>query len=81
MTPREQRGRVLASIGGGGIWIMRGAWGSGILGRSFQTLGTFISGYLYGYDNSYPWLILSGALIILGVAFIALIKEPERAEI
>jgi MFS family permease len=81
MTPREQRGRVLASIGGGGIWLMRGAWGSGILGRSFQTVGTFISGYLYGYDSSYPWLILSGALIVLGVAFIALIKEPERAEI
>jgi len=81
MTPREQRGRVLASIGGGGIWLMRGAWGGGILGRSFQTVGTFISGYLYGYDNSYPWLILSGALIVLGVAFIALIKEPERVEI
>ena len=81
MTPREQRGRVLASIGGGGIWLMRGAWGGGILGRSFQTVGTFISGYLYGYDSSYPWLILSGALIVLGVAFIALIKEPERAEI
>jgi len=81
MTPREQRGRVLASIGGGGIWLMRGAWGGGILGRSFQTVGTFISGYLYGYDSSYPWLILSGALIVLGVAFIALIKEPERVEI
>ena len=81
MTPREQRGRVLASIGGGGIWLMRGAWGGGILGRSFQTVGTFISGYLYGYDSSYPWLILSGALIVLGVAFIALVKEPERAEI
>ena len=81
MTPREQRGRVLASIGGGGIWLMRGAWGGGILGRSFQTVGTFISGYLYGYDSSYPWLILSGALIVLGVAFIVLMKEPERAEI
>jgi len=81
MTPRQQRGRVLASIGGGGIWLMRGAWGSGILGRSFQTIGTFISGYLYSHDNSYPWLVLSGALIALGVAFISLIKEPERAEI
>ena len=46
-----------------------------------RTVGTFISGYLYGYDSSYPWLILSGALVVLGVAFIALIKEPERAEI
>jgi len=31
--------------------------------------------------ESYPWLILSGALIVLGVAFIVLMKEPERAEI
>jgi MFS family permease len=81
MTPREQRGRVLASIGGGGIWLMRGAWGSGILGRSFQTVGTFISGYLYSMDTSYPWLILSGALVVIGVVFIAVIREPERAEI
>lgn len=81
MTPREQRGRVLASIGGGGIWLMRGAWGSGILGRTFQTVGTFISGYLYSMDTSYPWLILSGALLVIGVMFIAVIREPERAEI
>ena len=81
MTPREQRGRVLASIGGGGIWLMRGAWGGGILGRSFQTVGTFISGYLYSYDSGYPWLILSGALTVLGVLFIVLIREPEKAEI
>jgi len=81
MTPRAQRGRVLASIGGGGIWLMRGAWGSGVLGRTTQTLGAFMSGYLYRYDNSLPWLVLSGALLVLGVMFIALVKEPERAEI
>jgi hypothetical protein len=32
---------------GGGIWLMRGAYGSGILGTSMQTVGTFLSGYLY----------------------------------
>ncbi len=81
MTPREQRGRVLASIGGGGIWLMRGAWGSGVLGRSMQTLGTFLSGYIYRYDNSIPWLVLSGALLILGVMFLIFVQEPEKAEI
>jgi MFS family permease len=81
MTPREQRGRVLATIGGGGIWLMRGAWGRGVLGRLTQTLGAFLSGYLYNYDGSLPWLVLSGALLILGIAFIMIVEEPEQAEV
>ena len=81
MTPRKQRGRVLASIGGGGIWLMRGAWGSGVLGRTTQTLGNLASGYIYGRDVSLPWLILSGAPLVLGALFIALVREPEVAEV
>jgi MFS family permease len=54
MTPREQRGRVLASIGGGGVWLMRGAYGSGVLGRAMQTVGSLVSGYVYSYDSSLP---------------------------
>ncbi len=81
IIPRERRGRVLASIGGGGIWLMRGAWGSGVLGRSIQTAGSLLSGYLYGYDSSLPWLVLSGALLVLGAMFVAFVKEPEQAEI
>jgi len=80
MTPREQRGRVLSSIGGGGIWLMRGAWGSGVLGMTMQTMGTFLSGYLYKYDNSLPWIILAAALAVIGVLFILLVIEPEVAE-
>ena len=60
---------------------MRGAWGSGVLGRSIQTLGNFISGYVYGFDSSLPWVLLSVAFLILGVQFIAFVEEPERAEI
>ncbi len=80
MTPRENRGRVLASIGGGGVWLMRGAWGSGVLGMSLQTVGTFLSGYLYQVDPDLPWLVLSGALLVLGVLFVVLVEEPEVAE-
>ncbi|MCW4049241.1 MAG: MFS transporter [Candidatus Bathyarchaeota archaeon] len=81
MTPRDIRGRVLASIGGGGIWLMRGAYGSGVLGKSMQTLGTFLSGYVYRYNNDLPWIILSGALALFGVLFIILVDEPKVAEI
>ncbi len=80
MTPRAMRGRVLSSIGGGGIWLMRGAWGSGILGMTMQTLGTLLSGYLYNYDNRLPWIILGVALSIIGVLFILLVDEPKVAE-
>ncbi len=81
MTPREKRGRVLASIGGGGIWLMRGAWGSGVLGKTMQTLGMLLSGYIYRYNPSYPWYVLSAALLVIGVLFILLVDEPKVAEI
>ena len=81
MTPREKRGRVLASIGGGGIWLMRGAYGSGVLGMAMQTLGTFLSGYVYRYNPSYPWYVLSAALLVIGVLFILLVDESGVAEI
>jgi MFS family permease len=81
MTPRAKRGRVMASIGGGGVWLMRGAYGSGVLGMGMQTMGTFLSGYLYRYDNALPWVILSGALAIIGLLFMVLVEEPKEAEI
>ena len=59
---------------------MRGAWGSGVLGMTMQTIGTFLSGYLYNYDISLPWIILSVALVIIGVLFILLVEEPKVAE-
>ena len=80
MTPREKRGRVLSSIGGGGIWLMRGAWGIGVLGMTMQTIGTFISGYLYKFSNSLPWIILALSLAIIGILFIIFVNEPIRAE-
>jgi len=81
MTPREQRGRVLSSVGGGGIWLMRGAFGSGVLGILMQTIGTFLSGYLYRFNTAMPWMILSGALLVIGVLFLVLVKDPEVAEL
>ena len=81
MTPKEQRGRILASIGGGGVWIMRGAYGSGVLGKSLQTVGMFLSGYLYRYNNALPWQIMSVALFAFGVLFLLLVEEPKVAEV
>jgi MFS family permease len=80
MTPRAIRGRVLSSIGGGGIWLMRGAWGSGVLGMTMQTIGTLLSGYIYNYSNELPWIILGVALSVIGVLFMILVEEPTVAE-
>lgn len=80
MTPRAMRGRVLSSIGGGGIWLMRGAWGSGVLGMTMQTIGTLLSGYIYNYNNGLPWIILAVALSVIGLLFILLVDEPKVAE-
>ena len=81
MTPRAKRGRIMASIGGGGVWFMRGAWGSGVLGIGLQTMGTFLSGYLYRHDPALPWMVLSGALAVIGLLFILAVEEPKEAEV
>jgi len=46
-----------------------------------QTLGMFLSGYIYRYNPSYPWYVLSVALLVMGVLFILLVDEPRVAEI
>lgn len=81
MTPKEKRGRVMSSIGGGGVWIMRGAYGSGVLGKALQTVGMFLSGYLYRFNNALPWQIMALALFSLGILFLILVEEPEEAEL
>ena len=59
---------------------MRGAWGSGVLGKIMQTVGTLFSGYLYNYNRSLPWIILATALAGIGFVFILLVEEPDVAE-
>ena len=80
MTPRRQRGRIMAFFGPGGLRLLQGAWGNGIVGMLTQTTGTFLSGYLYRMSTSLHCILLSASMIILGVLFITLVKEPEKAE-
>jgi hypothetical protein len=46
-----------------------------------QTMGMFLSGYVYRYNPSYPWYVLSAALLVIGVLFILLVDEPCEAGI
>jgi MFS family permease len=80
MVPREKRGRMIAAVGGGGVWFMGGAWGTGVIAMLSMTAGSLLSGYVYRYNNSLPWMLLSVSVVILGVLFITQIKESDKVE-
>ena len=44
------------------------------------TAGTLLSGYIYRFNNSLPWVILSISIAALGVLMIVLIKDTEQTE-
>lgn len=45
------------------------------------TAGSLCSGYVYDYNRSLPWYLFSASLIVLGILFVALVREPEEAEV
>jgi MFS family permease len=77
MTPPDRRGRMIAALGGAGIWVTGGAWATGIFAMLSITMGTLLSGYIYRINNQLPWQILSGALVILGILMIVFVKDTE----
>jgi len=77
-TPPDKRGRMIAAMGGAGIWVTGGAWATGILAMISITLGTLLSGYIYRFNNQLPWFILSGAMALIGVLMIVLVKDTEN---
>ena len=81
LTPRSVRGRAMALVGGGGLNLMRNVFANSILTKTFLTIGAFLSGYIYGLDTTLPWLILSGAMLIIGVCFILFVRDPMEPEV
>jgi MFS family permease len=81
LTPRSVRGRAMALVGGGGLNLMRNVFANSILTKTFLTIGAFLSGYIYGLDTTLPWLILSGAMLIIGVCFILFVRDPVEPEV
>jgi len=77
MTPADKRGRMIAALGGAGIWVTGGAWATGIFAMMSITVGTLLSGYVYRINNQLPWLILSGTLVLLGILMIVFVKDTE----
>jgi MFS family permease len=79
MTPPEKRGRMIAALGGAGMWVTGGAWATGVFAMVSITLGTLLSGYVYKFNNQLPWMILSGALALLGIMMILFVKDTPKA--
>jgi MFS family permease len=80
MVPKEKRGRTIAALGGGGVWYIGGAWGTGVIAMLSMTAGSLLSGYVYRYNSSLPWILLPIALVILGILFLTQIKEGGKVE-
>jgi MFS family permease len=80
MVPPETRGRMFAALGGAGIWVTGGAWATGMVAMVSITLGTLASGYIYRFNNSLPWIILSVSMVVLGVLIMVMIKDKELDE-
>jgi MFS family permease len=83
--PRDLRGRVMAAIGRGSVFI--GATGGGIGGPGMGYIFTlpvifasFIGGLLYSMNPIYPWLCILGTTTIQLLSVILFIRDPKQVE-
>jgi len=87
IVPRQWRGRVMALMGRGVLHIWSGGypWG-GASGMGFllsipMIIGSFIGGYIYGFNPVYPWLLLSASIVLSLIVTIAFLREPKEPEL
>ena len=81
LIPRSRRGRLYSLLGERGVMFSYGNfWGGGFLLFPAAAVGSFIGGYIYEMNNSWPWIILSTATVVNLLLTVKYIREPERAE-
>ncbi|MFO7696687.1 MAG: MFS transporter [Anaerolineae bacterium] len=84
-VPRALRGRTMAALGRGSVFLGSTGGGMGGPGLGYLVtipamLASFSGGYLYAADPRLPWLVSTIALLsCLAVSFIVL-REQEQAE-
>lgn len=78
--PRERRGRVLSVLGQG----VAVSWGGVPMGALLLfipgTIGSLSGGFIYDYNNKYPWFILTAGLIVCVLLTVKFIKEPKTPQ-
>ncbi|MFP3951840.1 MAG: MFS transporter [Candidatus Bathyarchaeia archaeon] len=85
-VPKEKRGRVMAALGRGTVFL--GATGGGTGGPRVGymitipiVLSSMAGGYLYTFDPRYPWLFVTASILISLLVSALYIRDPEEAEI
>ena len=84
-VPRALRGRAMAALGRGSVFL--GSTGGGLGGPGLGYLVTvpamiaaFAGGYLYAANPRLPWLISAGSLALCLVVAVAVLREQEQTE-
>ena len=44
-------------------------------------IGSFIGGYIYGFNPIYPWLLLSASIVLSLIVTIVFLREPKEPEL
>lgn len=86
IIPRENRGRVMALVGQGGIMIGTAGGGTGgpavgILITIPIMISSLMGGYLYALNPRYPWIFVLAATVCMVVITVLFIRDPQNAEI
>jgi MFS family permease len=85
IVPRDMRGRVMAAIGRGAVFIGATGGGTGGPGMGFLivapvVIGSLLGGVLYSYNPAAPWVFASGATAISLLLAARFLRDPRRAE-
>ncbi len=86
LTPRRQRGEIMAAIGQGGIMIAPPSGGAGgpALGYLFippVMLASLAGGWLYELNPTYPWIFSTVVTLLSIVLIVIYLRDPEDAEV
>lgn len=86
-VPRRWRGRVMALMGRGVLHVWSGGypWG-GASSRGFllsipMMAGFFIAGYIYSFNPTYPWFLLSASIALSLIVALVLLREPKEPQL
>jgi MFS family permease len=74
LIPSSMRGRIMALLGQGWLFINTrnisgGNPGMGVILTLPSILGSILSGFIYNYNPSLPWLLLGTAMVINTILF------------
>lgn len=82
-VPRETRGRVMAALGQGMLFInTRGGSGGPGMGAVLtipSILGSILGGFVYNYNPTLPWILLAVFMMINAVICILYLSSPAAS--